>query len=198
MSNVALVGGSFNPIHIGHIELAQYVLDNVDLIDQVWLCPCNNSLYGKELESGQHRINMCNLAIESENIKVCDWEIRNNMSGKTFDLIKDFLNEYKNHNFFFTIGLDNAYKAHNWFRWEDLKNLIPFIVVPRQGITKQNNVDWFLKYPHVYCKKEFKITEISSSEIRNWLKNPDENYYKLQLYLNHEVLNYINTNDLYI
>lgn len=197
MSNVALIGGIFDPPHIGHVELAEFVLNNVDLIDQVWLCPCNNSLYGKKLESGKHRINMCELTTKNENVKVCDWEIENDMSGKTYDLIKIFMEKYKEHNFFFTIGLDNAYKTCNWYRWNDLKNLIPFIVVSRQGIEKDNKINWFLKKPHVFLEQSNEISEISSSQIRQWLKKPDENFKNLQIHLDYKVLNYINRNNLY-
>ncbi len=200
-TRVALFGGSFNPPHLGHIQFAQAILNAAGVIDEVWLCPCNNSLYGKSLVDAQHRINMCEIAARVDGrIKICDWEIRNKTQGETYKLMKAFLDEpeYKNYEFYFSIGLDNAYKAPNWVNWEYLEKTVPFIVMPRKGIERRDDVDWFLNPPHIYIRDEGKIIEASSTDVRNVLSLSGENSkFILEDLMDAEVVKYINENDLY-
>ena len=64
--NIGILGGSFDPITCGHIDLAKYVLNSQYNIDQIWLLPCYKSLTGKKLQDSIHRLNMCELAIQNE------------------------------------------------------------------------------------------------------------------------------------
>ena len=143
--NIALLGGSFNPITKAHINLAKYVLNSTLNINEVWLLPCYSSYYNKNLVDSIHRINMCNLATENEpnyNIKISDFEIKNKIKGSTADVLKELYKNY-DHNFKFIIGMDNA---NNIFQWSDYKttlNLIPFIVVDRIEFKKPDD-EWYL------------------------------------------------------
>ena len=167
--NVAFLGGSFNPIHLGHIQAAEAILNASGFIDEVWLIPCNTSLYGKELAPGHHRLKMCEIASKHDGrIKVCDWEIRNNVSGETHHLLKQFLEdkEFADYKFHFAIGMDNAIKCPKWVNWEYVERAVPFIVMPRKGEENAHGKQWFHNPPHVILQDEGRIMEMSSTMVR--------------------------------
>lgn len=199
-TNVAFLGGSFNPIHEGHIQVAQTVLNASGFIDEVWLVPCNKSLYGKELVSGEHRLEMCRIAAKNDRrIRVCDWEIRNNVSGETHHLLKQFLEDeslagYKMH---FIVGMDNAYKCPKWVNWEYVEQAIPFIIVPRAGEEKKDGKHWFHKPPHFILEDEGKIMEMSSSQARGEMYNCGVSNMIGCSGIDEDVFKYIKDNELY-
>lgn len=197
--NVAFLGGSFNPIHLGHIQAAQAILNASKFIDEVWLMPCNNSLYGKNLEDGHHRIEMCKLAARVDGrIKVCGWEIENNVSGETHHLLKSFLEakDFQNYKFHFAIGLDNAYKCPNWVNWKYVERAVPFIVIPRKGEKVAEGQHWFHRAPHMILHDDNKIMEASSTDVRRaLLSNKKERAVEL---CGQAVVDYIYEHDLYL
>lgn len=195
------MGGSFNPPHVGHIQFAEAIL-NSSLIDEVWISPCNNSLYGKSLASGEDRIAMCKLAIgDRKNIKVCDWEIKNQTSGETYKLIDEFLAEpdFQDYKFYFSIGMDNAHKTHNWVKWDYIEKTIPFLVLPRKGVNP-NSEDWFLKEPHIFLEDGIDLPNVSSTDIRNWLKLKFNLscIRSLRKFMDQKVLDYIFEHNLFV
>jgi nicotinate-nucleotide adenylyltransferase len=194
--NIALMGGSFNPPHKGHVQFAKAILDNSGFIDEVWMMPCNQSRYGKDLVYGEHRIQMCKLAIGNDTrIKVCDWEITNGTGGETYKVMKAFMSEpeFKKYNFYFSIGLDNAYKAPSWVNWPWLEKFARFLIVPRKGVERRDDIDWFKKRPHV-CLDEVEVMEASSSDVKKLLENDDPRVYDV---MEQVVLRYISAANLY-
>ena len=193
--NIALLGGSFNPITKAHINIAKYVLNSSLNIDEVWLLPCYTSYHNKKLVDSVHRINMCNLAIENESqykIKVCDFEIKNKIEGSTAIVLNELYKNYE-HNFKFIIGMDNA---NNIFQWSDYKttlNLISFIVIDRVEFKKPND-EWYLYEPHNYIQvDDKKNNHVSSTLVRNLLKDNKST----EQYLYNNVYQYIKKFNLF-
>jgi len=88
-TRVAILGGAFNPIHKGHIQLAQFVLNTSCQFDEVWLMPNYNHMYNKEMASAEHRLAMCEIASKDDGrIKVFDYEIKNKLAGETYYFFK--------------------------------------------------------------------------------------------------------------
>lgn len=196
--NVALLGGSFDPIHDGHIGVAKTILKMSREFDEVWLVPCNNSLHGKKLESGDHRIAMCEAAITDPRIKVFDYEIKNDLGGSTLNLINRLNDDpaYKDqYSFAFIIGADNALNTHEWVGWEELERRCQFVVVPRPGQVIAPGMHWFLKAPHIFLDPE-EQDEISSTSIRHSIAN-DPTLEEASHWLDPKVLHYITQNNLY-
>jgi nicotinate-nucleotide adenylyltransferase len=198
-TNVCLLGGAFSPVTVGHIQAAQFILDSSKTFDEVWLTPCYNHMYNKKMESSEHRLEMCRLASESDGrIKIFDYEIKNQLAGQTFHFVKKLLDEdFAKHTFDFSIaiGLDNANSFDKWVEYELLEKLIRFVVVPRKGVAFDPKATWFLKEPHIYLAADNPIAEISSTQIRKWLL--ENNIEKLKENLDHKVLKYILSNNLY-
>lgn len=199
---VAIFGGAFNPIHKGHIQVAQTVLNATNAFDEIWILPCFLHMYGKDLASPEHRLEMCRRAARVDGrIKVCDYEIKNQMGGPTFNLMNRMMEEpqYKDtHEFSVIIGLDNANSFHQWVDSEELERLVRFVVVPRKGVQKDPTVTWYLKPPHLFLTDEVPILQCSSTEVRKYLKHGDpKDFHALEGLLPGDVIEYILENGLY-
>lgn len=210
---VALLGGAFNPPTKGHIQLAQFVLDSSRTFDEVWLMPCYQHMYSKEMVSSEQRLEMCELAAKADGrIKVFDYEIRNQLSGETYHLVKRLLGEKfakDQYDFSFIISMDNANTFDKWVNYEYLERLIRFVVVPRAGVKKDENVNWYLKEPHIYLgNNESSIIETSSTQVREILKTitlkelaqsvTPPNIMELQQFVSNKVIDYILNNNIYL
>jgi nicotinate-nucleotide adenylyltransferase len=208
-TKVAILGGSFNPIHKSHIQLAQFILNASGKFDEVWIMPNFNSIIGKDMVSSEHRLNMCKIAAKKDaRIKVFDYEIKNKLKGETYYFFKKLKEEKElteKYQFAMVIGLDNANTFDKWVNYEELEKLAQFVVVPRRGIIRDPNVDWYLKAPHIFLNRETDIQDMSSTRIRNLLDtskmsmnemiNTSES--DILQYLDKDVYNYIKENKLY-
>jgi len=207
--NVAILGGAFNPVTLGHVDLAQYVLDTTDKFDEVWFMPCHTHMYGKDLESDEHRLVMVELACQADGrIKPFDYEIRIQHEGSTYELVKKLLAEEmakSTYTFHFVIGMDNANDffgrgdKKGWANAGWLEQAIPFVVVPRQGYARDPDVDWYLKPPHVYLgNSERQIMESASTMVRELTRLNDAGSAEQLTELVHEdVLAYMKSRKLY-
>lgn len=168
---IAIYGGAFNPIGRHHIKIANEII-NTGIIDEVWIMPCYKSMSGKKLEDSDHRLNLCQIAININNnnkIKLCNFEIKNQLVGQSYDIIKKFYENYSTKNkFYFLIGADNAVNIERWNNYEKLLQIIPFIVIPRKDYNIHHDA-WCYKEPHIYLNNCF-TDNTSSTEIRNELK----------------------------
>ena len=100
--------------------------------------------------------------------------------------------------FAMVIGLDNANSFDKWVNYEDLERLAQFVVIPRKGVQRDLNVDWYLKKPHIFLNMETDIIEISSTEIRGLFHlNSSQADSELLKVLDKDVFNYIMKNNLY-
>lgn len=198
---VALLGGAFDPIHEGHIKLAQFVLNSSKTFDEVWLVPANKHMAGKEMAETTHRITMCEYAAKvDKRIKVFPYEIQNNLSGETYHFVTRLLDEdFAKHQYDFSmiIGLDNANTFENWVNYEHLEKMIRFIVVSRQGEKRDEKIDWYLKQPHIYMNAETFIPDVSSTDIRTYVNGGVGYEIRNSEKLNSDVLKYIEEHNLY-
>jgi nicotinate-nucleotide adenylyltransferase len=205
-TKVAILGGAFNPITKGHIQLAQFVLNTSGEFDEVWLMPAYHHMYNKEMESAEDRLKMCELATRIDGrIKVFDYEIKHQLAGETFNLFKRLRQEEelnKKYNFSMIIGIDNANKFDKWVNYTELERMVRFVVVPRKGYERDEKVDWYLQKPHIFLNKESEIIEVSSTLVREKLDEFYVNHMSgditsLYPYINMEVLEYIIARKLY-
>jgi len=200
LRKVAILGGAFDPITKGHSQLAEYVLKNTD-IEEVWITPCFTHMYDKNMTSGLNRINMCKLAnYNNPDIKVFDFEIKNKLTGGTYDFLFKLLSDSEfshQYDFSYIIGMDNANGFEKWKKYNLLKNLVRFIVVSRQGIAKnkKNKKEiWYKKEPHIFLNAGSDIMESSSTIVRKITKGNPLNNCK---YITDKVADYIVNRGLY-
>jgi nicotinate-nucleotide adenylyltransferase len=129
--NMAVLGGAFNPPHLGHLLISRQVLDFMDF-NQVWLTPCYKHTFEKDLAPVKHRQAMTKMLINS-NIKYCGEEIINKLSGDTIELLALLAKKYPEHQFSFIIGTDNLKCFKKWGQWQKLITRFSFLVFPRPG-----------------------------------------------------------------
>lgn len=201
--NVAILGGAFDPIHNGHIAIAKFVLDFSTAFDQVWLMPCYKHLYGKKMQSPEDRLAMCQKAAEGDRrIVVSDYEIKHKLGGETYQLAKKLLSEdFAKHqyDFSFVMGMDNANTFDKWQNFEDLERMARFVVIPRPGYSAEmKQKSWYMKPPHLFVFPEWAgLYDVSSTEIREKLKEKFSTTQFLEANLNPKVLKYILGHNLY-
>ena len=132
---VAIYGGSFNPPHVGHTMVAAWVLATAD-IDELWLVPCAEHAFSKDLCSFEHRMQMCRLAVDvlkDDRVRVSDVEGQLGGTSRTIDTIGYLRSQHPGWSFDLVVGTDIFAERASWKRLDELERLCGFIVVGRSG-----------------------------------------------------------------
>ncbi len=129
---MALLGGAFNPPHLGHLMIAQQVLDFTDM-DEVWFLPNFAQSPPKPVAPVEDRLAMTRL-LTAPRTRVSTIEIDNKLDGETVHILPHLPNE---HEFSFIIGSDQLPTFHLWLDWEKLLSKMPFFVFPRYGFPNE-------------------------------------------------------------
>lgn len=198
MKNIAVFGGTFNPVHLGHTEMANAVSE-LDFIDELLIIPDNIPPHKNPdfLASDNHRIKMCEIAFS--NIKKAKVDLREILRGGksyTFDTLTELKKEFVNSNIFLVCGGDMVLTLHTWYKFGELISLCKFVVFSRKGI--ENN-DFFdaverlkgLGAEIIVINKE--ITDVSSTQLRKNIKDKD----LCSNLLSKEIIEYIEQNNVY-
>ena len=160
---VALYFGSFNPIHIGHLALANYICE-FDEIDELWfvVSPRNPFKQQTDLMDDDLRLRLVRLAIEGyPKFKACDVEFSLPRPSYTYNTLQKLHELYPEHEFQLLMGADNFPYLKNWYMGEHLINEYPIIVYPRPGY----EIDEEALTPNVRLVNA-PVFEISSTFIR--------------------------------
>lgn len=186
---IGILGGSFNPVHNGHIELADYICQNTNL-DEVWLTlsPLNPLKSSDKLIDDNARLEMLKLATDGyDNLKVCDIELTMPRPSYTIDTLKLLRETYPEHKFSLIIGSDNWGIFDKWKSHEQIISDFGIFIYPRSGYSLPNassNIKVIHKAP---------LFPISSTQIRDLIANKSN----INQYLNREVSKYIAKHRLY-
>ena len=161
----ALFGGTFDPLHNGHLTIAKSVLEQ-GLADEVWLLvtPCNPWKKDNDLLDDNLRLEMAVNAVEGiEGLTVSDYEMHLPKPSYTANTLRHISADYPARKFILTIGADNWAKFSNWRDSDYILENYPIIVYPRQGydITGITPKATVLDCP---------LINISSTEIRNRIR----------------------------
>ena len=173
--SIALYGGSFDPIHIGHLITAENALETYNLEKIIFIPSYITPLKGRELEaSDRNRFEMTKLSTKDNfKFEVSDYEISNEGVSYSYNTVKYFSELYKNEKIYFIIGTDRAKDLKKWYNISELSKLVTFIFVARDEEDLFKIVegdDTFYKSISYEIMKS-PIIEISSSLIRDNLKN---------------------------
>jgi nicotinate-nucleotide adenylyltransferase len=178
---IGIYGGSFNPIHFGHIGLAKWVTEHTDL-DQVWLMVSpNNPLKDKTiLADEQERLDAAKEAIRRENdeakdkIIVSDFEFHLPRPTYTANTLRALAKAYPEHEFTLIIGEDNLNIFNKWREYQYILDTYRIFVYPRRNIisqTSQQHEDILRKANNVKLLADAPYFDISSTELRKNLHN---------------------------
>ena len=180
---IGIYVGSFNPVHIGHIKIVEFLLEN--LLDKVIIIPTGNYWEKNNLIDIRDRINMLKFF---ENNKII---INDTLNDKnyTYEILNHLKKEYLNDELYLIIGADNIPKFHLWKNVDDiLKNKV--IVLNRDDVNINDYINKFDNSNNFIIMKDFEKIDVSSTNIRNDIEENKE-------YLDNRVYEYIKKNKLY-
>ena len=158
---IGILGGTFNPPHLGHLLMAEQVGNQLEL-DEVWFMPTAKPPHapGKTTIASQHRVQMIQLAIENNPLfKVQPYEIHRGGVNYTVDTMRHFVETYPEYDFYFIIGSDSANDLSTWKQIDELVQLVQFVGVRRPGEFPYQG-----QYPILWVDSP--LIELSSTEIR--------------------------------
>ena len=131
---IAIFGGTFDPIHLGHINMAQQCVQQCQL-DTLYFMPCAIPAHkAKPGISDEHRINMLKLAIENNPHFAIDYR-ELNREGASYSLLslKELRAENPSSPIMFLIGMDSFNSLEKWFKWQEIVELCHIVVYQRPG-----------------------------------------------------------------
>lgn len=193
MAQVGLFFGTFNPIHIGHMILANYMASYSDL-DEIWMVitPMSPFKQKKTLLSNHHRLAMVNIATENyPKIKSCNIEFDLPQPNYTIDTLVRLEEKYPQHSFSLLMGEDNIKSFHKWKNYEIILKNYQLYVYPR--ISKEKEMHESLVNHSKIQKVQAPIVEISSTFIRNAIKQSKD----VRIMLQDDVWKYIDEMNFY-
>ena len=132
---IGLFGGSFDPVHLGHLLVAQAAVEELGL-DKLFFIPAAQSPFKPENQPApaSARLQLLRLALAGKsNCKIDEQEILRGGVSYTVDTLRDYKKEFPGAEFFYLIGADNAAKLNEWREPAELAKLAEFVAVPRPG-----------------------------------------------------------------
>jgi nicotinate-nucleotide adenylyltransferase len=163
MSVIGIFGGTFDPIHLGHLITAQAVCE-IRNLDKIIFIPAFISPHKTDLRplSGLHRLNMIKLSIEGINyFDLSDIEIKNENISYSVDTLRQLKKKYKKIELI--IGYDNIFDFKTWKEPDEILKLAKLVVLKRRAAIEPDYKD---KYFKAALFVETPTIEISSSQIR--------------------------------
>lgn len=198
---IGIMGGTFNPIHNGHLSLAGAALQQHKL-DEIWFMPSGLPAHkaNDELLSSEKRLHMVRLAIAgNKNFKASSFEIDREGFTYTADTMVALTKEYPDAEFFFIIGGDSLMKFHKWVKPEVISAHTALLAAGRNGYTKAELDKQAKDLKEQFGTKIFFVEMpeliISSNEIRSYCKM--QNYDTIQPMVPESVFQYIMEQELW-
>jgi nicotinate-nucleotide adenylyltransferase len=191
---IGIMGGVFDPIHIGHLFTAEEARINYCL-DKVIFVPCLNPTHKRndQVTDVRHRLKMSYLATDSNPyFEVSKIEINRSGPSYTIDTIKEFRRIYGwDAKIFFITGADAFLEIETWYKKEELLTMCQFVAATRPGydLHKLNN-----NFKEILKIMEIPLLAISSTDIRNRIRNG----LSIKYIVLEEVRDYIYRNKLYL
>ncbi len=188
---IAILGGTFNPVHLGHVMIAENAVSSHHL-DKVWLIPCASPPHKgcSELLPGEHRLAMLRLAIHGNpRFGVSDIEIERGGVSYSVDTVSQMRASHPGDRIFLIVGSDNLPDIGKWRRFDELASLCEFLVIERPGCPLREP-----KIPSLrYSVFKGPTMEAASSDIRRMIREGKN----VSPWLSPSVYDYIRTHHLY-
>lgn len=200
MSKVGIMGGTFNPIHLAHTEMAKVCLRQQDL-DKILFMPSKNPPHKKDksILPENERAVMVKLAVsEYDKFIFSDFELQRKGTTYTADTLRLLQEENPDDNYYFIMGADSLLYLDKWYRPQEILKRAVILAIGRDGSTPDELKEKRKELIKQYDKADIRFVhmrqmDISSSMIREGIAHGEN----MEKYLDKEVWNYINENGLY-
>lgn len=185
---IGIYTGSFNPVHNGHIKIANYLIDNY--LDKLIVIPTGNYWYKTNLVDLKHRINMFKI-FENDKLIV---DTKRNEYGYNYKILLDVQEEYQDAELYLVLGADNIVNFDKWMYKEELLKY-NFIIINRDNIDIKYYLDKLGKKDKYIITKDLPMLDISATKIREAIEYKKDDILKENI--DERVLEYIKENNLY-
>lgn len=188
---VGVFSGSFNPIHVAHLMLANYITE-FTYIDEVWfvVTPHNPLKPVIDLADEEHRLQMCQIALKNmDKLKISEIEFSMPKPSYTINTLEKLRKDYPDFEFTLIIGADNWNEFHLWREYERLQQEFKILIYPRLG--QDVNIEPLYKENVQLCNAP--ILEVSSTFVRKSICEGKD----MRAFLPNGIWEYILENDLY-
>lgn len=171
MGNIAVFGGTFNPIHNEHVKMIKHI-SSLGFIDKVLVIPTHIPPHKdcNYLADDIHRINMCRVAIKGiDKAEVSDFEIKLQGKSYTYYTVSGLRKIYNQDKIYVVCGGDMAVTLDTWHRFDELKKLCAFLVIDRPGTDKKALKEYIASLSQQGAQIEYTYLEtgdVSSTKIR--------------------------------
>lgn len=196
---IGFMGGTFDPIHNGHLILGIKALEELGL-DEIWYIPTGFSYMksDKKVSPSIVRKEMVELAIKNcKEFKVSDIEINREGYTYTYETVEQLHNQYPSYEFYFIFGADCLFSINSWKNPEKIFEFCQGVTAVRNDISRSEMLDKIKELNDTINAKihliKFDNIEISSSEIRDRVKNGKN----IRFFVPERVADYILENNLY-
>ncbi len=196
---IGIFGGTFNPPHMGHKNLALNLREKAEL-DRIIIIPTFTPPHkeGKDLASGEHRIKMCEMMFTEDFFTVSDMEIKRQGKSFTYDTLLELKEFYGDDELFLVIGSDMLLSFHTWFRYEDILSMVTLCVATREGKVDYDELLTYSQNVLGLSKSEIIIADIepyecSSTDVRKQISLGLD----AEFMTGTEIYNYVRLNLLY-
>ena len=189
---IGLYFGTFNPIHVGHLIIANHMVENSDL-DEIWMVVTPQNPFKKKssLLDNYHRLQLVDLAIENyPKIKSSKIEFDLPQPNYTVHTLAHISDKFPEHNFSLIMGEDNLKSFHKWKNYEIILEHHHLYVYPR--ISEGKKATQFDNHPKIH-KIDSPIIQISSTQIRKGIQEEKN----IQPMLSNSVWKYIDEMNFY-
>lgn len=195
IGKVGLYFGSFNPIHLGHLIIANHMLIRTDL-DEIWVVVTPSSPFKlhTEMIAEQHRLQMVKLAVsENPSIFASDVEFNLDRPSYTVDTLRFLREKFPQIDFSVILGEDNYQNLHKWKNYSEITDCHRLLIYPRRlnasPVAREDNIE----HSKAVLYTKAPMIEISSTYIREAILNQQD----VQYLLPDSVISYIGNNHLY-
>lgn len=193
---LGIFGGTFDPIHIGHLVAAQVTLEEAEL-DRVLFVPAgvNPLKVGRESRTGEHRLNMVRAAIgDHPQFAVEDWELKQPGPSFTVNTLEYLQGKYPDAELYLIIGADNLHILPKWRAVDQIVKIATILAVTRPGFELQTNAN--LMFPEL--SKRVQYVEIPGLDISStWIRERLVKNQSVEHLLAPPVIRYIKEQGLY-
>ena len=165
---IGLYFGTYNPIHIGHLAIANYMVEFTD-INQLWfvVSPQNPHKTKKKLLDDYQRLEMVHRAVEGDDrFRASNIEFNLPKPSYTVDTLAYLKDQHPNYDFVILMGSDNLENFHKWKNFETIRDHYGIIVYPRPGFDRSKVVE----QKNITIAEDAPLMEISASFIRDAIR----------------------------
>lgn len=191
-----IFGGAFNPVHNGHLALAEHYKKLLTL-DRIIFIPTANPPHKSSdgLIDGEDRINILNLCVGKNEI-VSDMEFRRDGKSYTYLTLCELKELYPDDEFYLIVGADQFFYFEKWYKFEEILSLCTVVTAAREEHQYTEMLKFQSEHPHLkdVVISEFAVIDISSSQIRDMIKSGKD----VSQYIPQKAEEYIKEHRLYV